>query len=144
MTVSFRIFPDRGLVVVRYAGFAVLDETFKAFEEYAAHPDYSHGHKHLVDLTELTGYEKDYARIMQIQATKADHLAQYGTQSLIVYLAPTPISQELSALIVRPWEDTDAIVPVIQYNESQALAILGQSETSIQALFAAADRDALQ
>ncbi len=144
MPLSFRIFPDRGLVVVRYEGKAGVDETMRVFAEYATHPDFAPGQKQLVDLTALTSYEKDYVRIMEMQAQKADHLNAPGTQSLVVYLAPTPAAQEMTTLIMRSWEDVDAIVPVIQHSEAEALAILGQPENSLDALYAAADRDALQ
>lgn len=134
MPLSFRIFPRRGLVVVRYEGEATVAETLKVFGEYAAHPDFAPGQKQLVDLSRLQSYEKNYVRIMQLQAAKADHLNTPGTQSLVVYLAPTPAAQEMTALIMRSWEEIDAIVPVIQHSEAEALAILGQPETTVDML----------
>ena len=139
MALTFRIFPERGLVVARYAGLARIDDTMRVFAEYAAHPDFAPGQKQLVDLTDVTAYEKDYVRIMEMQARKADHMNVPGAQSLVVYLAPTPAAQEMTALIMRSWEDVDAIVPVIQHTEAEALAILGQPETTLTALYAAAD-----
>ena len=139
MALTFRIFPERGLVVARYSGVARIDDTMRVFAEYAAHPDFAPGQKQLVDLTDVTAYEKDYVRIMEMQARKADHMNAPGAQSLVVYLAPTPAAQEMTALIMRSWEDVDAIVPVIQHTEAEALAILGQPETTLTALYAAAD-----
>ena len=144
MPLSFRIFSRRGLVVVRYEGEARIDDTMRAFAEYASHTDFAPGQKQLIDLTQITSYEKDYARVMQMQAIKADSLTGKGEQALMVYLAPTPAAQELSGLIVKSWEDVDSVVPMIQHSEAQALAILGQPETTLEALYAAEDRDALQ
>ena len=143
MPLRFRIFPDRGLVVVRYSGFATVDETMRAFAAYTAHPDFAPGQKQLVDLTEITGYEQDYVRIMQMQARKADYMNVPAAQALVVYLAPTPTAQEMGHLITRSWEDVDAIVPVIQEDELKALTILGQPETTLAELYAAYDRDVL-
>lgn len=37
MAVTFRILPDRGLVYVRYADFAGLEESFRLFAAYTQH-----------------------------------------------------------------------------------------------------------
>ncbi|WP_299282201.1 hypothetical protein [uncultured Tateyamaria sp.] len=144
MPVSFRIFPRRGLVVVRYAGFATIDETVAASRAYVGDRHYAAGQKQLVDMTDITGFEKDYVRFMELQATKAERLAGAGVQSLVVYIAPTPISKEVSAMFMRSWADVDAVVPLVQDSEANALALLGQSETSIASLLPCVDGPALQ
>ncbi|WP_299145095.1 hypothetical protein [uncultured Tateyamaria sp.] len=144
MPVIFRIFPDRGLVVVRYSGLAAIDDTMAATQAYTAHPHYAPGQKQLVDLSGVTGYEKDYVRFMMMQASKAGRFANAGIQSLVVYIAPTPIAQEMSALFIRSWDDVDAVVPMVQHSESEALALLGQPETTVDALLTPADGRALQ
>ena len=144
MPVGFHIFPDRGLVVVRYSGVAAIRDTVEATKAYVSHPDFAHGQKQLVDLTELTDYERDYVGFMLMQASKAGRFASSGTQSLVVYVAPTPIGQELAALFLKSWDDVDAVVPMVQESEAQALAMLGQPETSIPVLLAAVDGPALQ
>ena len=136
MAVSFQILPARGLVIVTYRGDANVEETMRVFAEYVAHPDFQPGHKQLIDLTLITGYEKDFVRLMETQAIKAESLVGKGTQSLMVYLTPTRISQSMSAMIVKSWEDVDAVVPLVQHNEADALAILGQPENSIAELLA--------
>jgi hypothetical protein len=136
MTVTFRILPDRGLVVVRYTGHATLDETVVASNAYLEHADFALGQKQLVDLTHITGFEKDYVRFMNMQAEKAARLACAGVQSLAVYIAPTPVSRDLSAMFVRSWADTDAVVLLVQHTEAEALALLGQPEDSIDMLLA--------
>ena len=136
MAVEFRIVPERGLVVVCYTGHATIDDTSRASRAYVAHPNYSAGQKQLVDMTQITGYEKDYVRFMNMQAIKAGRLAGAGVQSLVVYIAPTPVSQDVSAMFIRSWADVDAVVPMVQHSEPEALAILGQPEKSIAALLA--------
>jgi hypothetical protein len=134
MPVRFHIFPERGLVVVRYSGFATINDTMAATKAYLAHPDYSAGQKQLVDMTQITGYEKDYVRFMNMQAAKAGRLATAGVQSLVVYIANTPESLDVSTMFIRSWIDVDAVVPMLQHTEADALTILGQPEDTIDVL----------
>lgn len=138
MSVSFRIFPDRGLVVVTYIGEARIEDTMRAFTEYTQHPNFQPGHKQLIDLTGITGYEKDFVGLMESQALKAESLVGQGTETLMVYLAPTAPSRSMSSMITKSWEGIDAVVPLIQHSEAEALALLGQPESSLAELRAEA------
>ncbi|WP_299614267.1 hypothetical protein [uncultured Tateyamaria sp.] len=144
MPIRFRIFPDRGLVVVRYSGFVTIDDTMGATRTYVAHPHYAPGQKQLIDFSAITDYERDYVRFMLMQAKKAGRFASSGTQSLVVYIAPTQISQELSALFIKSWDDVDAVVPMVQNSESEALTLLGQPESSVDMLMPPVGGQALQ
>ncbi|MCB4379250.1 hypothetical protein [uncultured Tateyamaria sp.] len=144
MPIRFRIIPDRGLVVVRYSGFVTIDDTLGATQTYLAHPHYALGQKQLVDFSSITDYERDYVRFMQMQATKVDRFANSGVQSLVVYIAPTQISQELSALFIKSWDNVDAVVPMVQHSESEALTLLGQPEKSLDMLLPPVGKQALQ
>lgn len=130
MSVSFHIFPDRGLVYVHYAGFARLDDTMAAFAAYAAHPDTRRGQKQLVDLSAVTGYEQDFTKLMHVQAQKAGVFTDDGIQTLMVYFAPTPLSRDLARLVLRSWEPFDSVIALIQEDEAQSLELLGQPERS--------------
>tara|TARA_B110000902_G_scaffold239934_1_gene288972 strand:+ start:89 stop:511 length:423 start_codon:yes stop_codon:yes gene_type:complete len=136
MTVNFCIIPERGLVVVRYSDFAAIDDTMAASKAYLAHPDYAAGQKQLVDFTNITGYEKDYVRFMNLQAAKAEQLGDAGEQWLVVYVAPTPLAQDVSAMFIRSWADVFEVVVLVQHSEAEALALLGQPEKTIDALLA--------
>ncbi len=144
MPVTFRIIPERGLVVVWYAGYATVDETLAATHAYITHPDYAPGQKQIIDLSKIEKFERDYVRFMNMQASKAERLANADAQSLAVYVAPTPVSQDVAAMFVRSWEVVDAVVPLVQHNEADALALLGQPETSIKALLALTDGQLLK
>ena len=144
MPVTFRIIPDRGLVVVWYAGHATIDETLAATKSYITHPDYAAGQKQLIDLSQIESFEKDYVRFMNMQAAKAERFTNSGVESLAVYIAPTPISQEVSEMFARSWEDVDAVVPLVQLSEADGLALLGQPEATINELMATVDEKTLQ
>lgn len=139
MSVSFKIFPDRGLVVVTYQGEADTNETMRAFAEYTAHPDFQPGHKQLIDLTQITGYKNDFVRLMEMQAIKAQSIVGNGMETLMVYLAPTAISQSMGTMITKSWDDVDDVVPLIQHSAAEALALLGQPETTMADLMARLD-----
>ena len=136
MPVEFRIFPKRGLVVVRYSGYATVNDTLTATEAYISHPDYVAGQKQLVDMTAVAGFEKDYVQFMGMQAQKTERLVRSDLQSLVVYIAPTAISRDLSALFVRSWIGIDSVVPLVQDSESKALELLGQPEETLDILMA--------
>ena len=145
MPVRFRILPDRGLVVVRYEGHAAIDDTMRATRAYVSHPHYAPGQKQLVDFSAITGYEKDYVRFMEMQAKKAGRFTSSRTQSLVVYIAPTPISQELASLFFKSWNDVHAVVPIVQDCEIEALTLLGEADKTVDMLLMpAAGRKALQ
>ncbi len=125
MPVSFRILKSHKLVYVRYEGHANIDETIASFGQYASHPDCEPGQNQLIDLSGLTGYDKDFARMMETQAQKADVFLADGAQPMVVYLSPTKISQKMSAMIVKSWEPFVAIIPIIVQSVSEACDILG-------------------
>lgn len=136
MPVNFDIFPERGLVLVRYSGYATVNDTSVATKAYISHPKYAAGQKQLVDMTDITGFETDYVQFMNMQARKTKRLVSSGVQSLVVYVAPTAISRNLSEMFVRSWADVSTVVPLIHPSEAEALALLGQPEKTIDTLLA--------
>ena len=134
MPVEFKILPKRGLVVVRYSGHAAVEDTLTATKAYVSHPEYSAGQKQLVDMSGITSFERNHVQFMKMQAEKAERLANSGLQSLVVYFAPTAVGQDLSAMFIRSWIDVDAVVPLVQHSEAEALALLGQQEKTLDIL----------
>jgi len=124
--------------VVEYEGYSTIDELQQTSAAYVAHPDYVAGQKQLVNMTHITGFEKDYVRFMKIQAAKAERLAGAGVQSLCVYVAPTPVSKEIATLFTRTWADIVNVVTMVQDTEAEALTLLGQPEGSIDEMLRAA------
>ncbi|MBY6046901.1 hypothetical protein [Vannielia litorea] len=133
MPLTYRIFPDIGLVYVRYEGHAGIPETMETFGRYMSDPGFRPGQKQLVDLSAVTSWDKDYAALLGIQAKKAEAFLR-GPETIMVYYAPTPQTAEMARLIMRSWEDLDAIVPILQDTERGTLEVLGLSETSFDAL----------
>jgi hypothetical protein len=52
-------------------------------------------------------------QFMGMQARKTERLVRSDLQSLVVYIAPTATSRDLSAMFVRSWIDIGSVVPLI-------------------------------
>lgn len=139
MPVRFQILPKHGLVYVRYDGFARFEDTNSVFARYASDPEARPGQKHLVDLSRMTGMERDFVKLMEMQAKKADVFMGTGQQTLMVYYAPTPVSLELAHIILRSWEPVDMVIARIQEEETKALTLLGLKVQTFADLLAPSD-----
>ena len=136
MAVTFRILPDRGLVYVRYVDFALIDESIQAFSAYMNHPDCRPGQKHLIDLAAVVGFERDYPRLMALQAFMARLYVGTDIQTMAAFFAPSREAQEMTTPVLRSWEGHDQVVVRVLDNEAEALAFLGLTETRIADLLA--------
>ena len=138
MSVSYRILKSLGIVYVRYQGTIRIREGMELFAEYAQHSDCRPGQKQFVDLSEVTDIERDYSKLMEMQAMKTDVFLAGGTQPIIIYFAPTDTARAMAAMIIKSWEPFSAVVPLIIEDEAEALNILGLEEQSIAQLLTAA------
>lgn len=138
MPVSFHIFKERGLVYVRYEGFATPDESLTAFGEYAQHPDCRPGQKQIVDFSKVTGFSNDFVKLMELQANKAEVFMGHGEETLIVYLATNEMTLTMARTVEKSWEPFPSVVPIVLQNEADSLALLGQPERSFADLLQAA------
>ncbi len=138
MPVTFRILNSRALVYVRYEGFASLQDSFDAFAAYARHPDCHPGQRQFVDLTAITGVERNFVKIMELQAVKAEVFVAHGQQTLVAYYAPSDLARNAAALAARAWDGVSGVVARIFDTEEAALAFLGQAETRVADLVAKA------
>ncbi|MEZ5797299.1 MAG: hypothetical protein R3D63_07425 [Paracoccaceae bacterium] len=136
MPVSFRILRDRGLVYVRYWGFAGAEESKRAFAAYMQHPDCRPGQRHLVDMSDITESDMDFTNLMALQALKADLFVGRPEQTLLVYLAPNEAARRMARTVLRSWESFDHVSARVAETEAQALALLGEPERQIADLLA--------
>jgi hypothetical protein len=135
MPASFRIYPERDLVHVRYTGHARVDEGHAAFGAYLKHPDYRPGQKQLVDLSGITGFEADFAELIALQARKAEAFLTDGPPTMIVYFATTPEALRMCQMILRSWEGISSVIARVLESEEDALAVLGDRATRLEDLF---------
>lgn len=125
MPVQFQILPQQNIVYVCYSGLMRVEDSLRAFGAYAQHPDARPGQRHLIDLSRITDMERDFAQIMQLQATKAADLAMRETETLMVYFANTPVSLKAAALAKNGWSASQGVIAIVQETEAAALQALG-------------------
>jgi hypothetical protein len=136
MAVSYRILSEHALVYVRYEGMAGLDDGFKAFEAYLRDPLCRPGQKQFIDLSGVTEIERDFPQLMAFQAFKALQFVAPAQQTLLVYFAPSKISQIMANLSLRSWAGFDHVAARMMEDEAAAMEFLGLRERRIAALLA--------
>lgn len=122
------------MVYVQYSGLMLVEDSLKAFGAYARHPDARPGQRHLIDLSRITDIERDFARVMQLQATKAADLTMRKTETLMVYFANTPASLKAATLAKNGWSASQGVIAIVQETEEAALVALSLAAASINAL----------
>jgi hypothetical protein len=134
MPVAFRILPQHALVLVTYSGVAGLQETIERTVECARHPDFDLRLRHLVDVSGITGYERDFPDFFAMQARVMESYPPQGQDQIFVFLAPTRMGQEMAQMVRRSWDGLDWAIVRIIADEAQAMSLLGLREQSISEL----------
>lgn len=139
MPVTVQIIPEHNLVYVRYTGAMLVSETAEALAEFAKHPLAGPGLRHLVDLTRLTDIDRDYAKFMELQATKLETMSGHGIETFMVYYATTPIGLQAANLGKNGWTPESGVVAIVLEDEEHALHALGVPYASIETMLARVD-----
>ena len=128
MPVNYRVYPEQSLVYVRCFGEVTVEQSLTSFRQYTQDPEYAEGQSQLIDLTDVTKYERNFAEIISLQA----HLAEafVSTQlpsvspSYMIYVAPTEMTQAMAMASLRSWKNLPSIIPLVVQNLDEALEIL--------------------
>ncbi len=135
MAISVRILPDLGLVYIRYSGRMTLAETGAAFADYMAHPEFRPGQKQLVDFTEISEWERDLPKLMELQARKAEAFHDPHHSTMVVAVAPSAETRKLADLVSRSWDAVDGVVYLVAESHDHALDLLGVRSDTLTELF---------
>lgn len=125
MPLTYQIMPEINLVYVRYWGVCALADTDRVFAEYAADPQFRPDQKHLIDLKGVVEYERTFSEMAKLQARKADTLMKSKRPTIMVYYAPTRLSQTIARNVLKSWDGLGAVVGRIARDEREALDMLG-------------------
>lgn len=136
MPVDIRVLPERNLVLAIYTGVAGLRETTERAAECAAHPGFRASMRHLVDLSRITGYERDFPGFFAMQAKVMEDFVSPGGDHIFLFYAPTRAGQEMANMVRRSWEGLERAIIVVHDDEAEALATLGLRERRIEDLVA--------
>ena len=124
MPVTLCIRPDVGVMFVNFSGHATAAEAVAACKDYQDHPDFSAGQKHLINFSDVTSFEGDFTKLMELQAKLLDGLTD-DQQVLFVFCAPTPLSQQLAQYSVNAWKDSDKVIARLLDSEVAAMDVVG-------------------
>ena len=124
MPVTFTVLPAHNLVHVHCNGLVTVAETMTAFDTYSAHPDTHPGQSQLVDLTGVTDYERDFARIMSLQAHQVDVYLEAENPIFLIFVAPNELTLTMAMSSVRSWQNLPGVIPLVLSSLDEALAVL--------------------
>jgi len=135
MAIDFRILPEVGLVYIRYSGTMTVEESGRALAGYLQHPDYRPGQKQLVDLTDVEEWERDFPKLMALQARKAEAFYKPEAPTLVAAIAPSAKARQVADFISRTWDAFENVAYLVSETEDQALELLGIGASSVAELF---------
>ena len=128
MAVEFRILPDLALVAVRYSGIAQLAETVAKLQACATHPDFHPAFRHVVDLRDVTDFERDILGFFKMQAQAAEQFAaniQGEHPFHMVMLAPAGPAWEMADLVRKTWEGLGLTIVRVVDTPDAVIDLLG-------------------
>jgi len=125
MPLSYQIFADHNLNVVRYQGYVRAEETLEVFYTYLNDPYFQPNQLQLVDLTHVTGAQVDLEKMLAMQAEKVKRLLPNGGRIQMAVLAPNDVSRAMASLVQKSWEPFPADVYICETTESEAARLLG-------------------
>ncbi len=132
-----RIFPEHNLAYIRYSGKVTIDDYAAVVQEYTSHPQFSIEQKQLIDLRYMTDVERDYARIIALQAKIAEYAIGTAPEILSIAIAPTPIAMEAVRLVYQSWDDLDTpVARKVVRDVPEAADLLGIPLETLNALIA--------
>lgn len=124
------------MALFTYSGFITLAEAQAVVAAYAEHPASQRWMRQLCDLSAVTGVEHNFLEFLRMQAKFVEALMPIGRDLLVMFYAPTKGGQDLAHMARKSWAGLNSVIVLIQQTEAEALALLGQRETSIAELLA--------
>ena len=134
MPVKFHILPQRNLILFTYSGMVGLQESMDAVSACARSAEYRPWMRQLCDLSLVTGVEKDFPKLLKMQAKFAEDLQDNGHDLIVLFYAPNKAGQELADMARRSWDGLNSVIVMVQTHEAEALALLGLRETRMDEL----------
>ncbi|PWK62424.1 hypothetical protein [Roseicyclus mahoneyensis] len=134
MAARYKIFGQFSLVYIQYTGVATATQATDVFIQYMKDPERKSGHRHFVDLSAVTGLERDFAALFRLQALKAEWLMQNESPTMMVYLAPSVLSLRIAHQVLRSWEGLDGAIIRLAEDWDGAMDIFGLPRNALDHL----------
>lgn len=139
MAINYKVIPSKGLIYIRYSGIMGVQESREAMSAFMRHPSYQPGLKQLINLSEITDWERDYTAFMMYQAEQLELFKGISMPTMMVCIAPTQMTQQVAAMVLKSWDVVSDVISVVVRHEDEALQVLGLGEPSLAALLQTAD-----
>ena len=139
MPVTFHILPKRQLILFYYKGLITLQESMDIVAEAASHPDYRPWLRQLCDLSAVTGVERDFPKLLKMQARILEDLDPGAEDLMVLFYAPTAPGQEMAHMAQKSWEGLNSVIVRIQDTEAAVLDLLGLPEQRLSDLLQLVD-----
>jgi hypothetical protein len=135
MSVQYQVLPRLNLALFAYSGQVTFAEALAAVAAVARHPDHHDTMRQLCDLSGVTGVERDFPALMQMQARMAEDLLPVRGERIVVFYAPHRAAQQMASMARKSWDGLDQVLVRVVDSEDQALALLGLKHAAISELF---------
>ena len=131
MPLAFRILGDHNLVYVSCTGFITVSNALEAFRSYSDHHDFRPGQSQLIDLSDVTGYERDFTKIMSFQAQQADVYLLSDAPIHLIFVATNDLTRSMAMSALRSWEDVSGVVPLLLSSIEEAETVLSLNKHAL-------------
>lgn len=139
MPVTFQILPQRQLILFCYKGLITLQESMDIVAAAAAHPAYRPWMRQLCDLSGVTGVERDFPKLLKMQARILEDLDPGAEDLMVLFYAPTGPGQEMAHMAQKSWEGLNSVIVRIQDSEAAVMDLLGLAEARLEDLLQLVD-----
>lgn len=140
MAVDFAILAELNVVFVRCHGDVNVAQTLAAFERYVSSEDFRPGQSQLVDLTNVTSYERDFTQIMSLQALQAEAYFNPNGSTHLIYVAPNEKTQKMAMASLRSWRNVPGVVPLLVLDVEAALEVLSVDASKAESILGFANQ----
>jgi hypothetical protein len=135
MPVTYKVLPERNLIVFNYWGDLTPAEAQAAVVEAMQHPMAKSTMRHLCDVSRVTAIERDHVGMMKMQSRIIESLELNSQDVMVVFYAPTKTGLQIAQMARKSWEGLDRAIVLVQQTEAGALALLGLPDHSLDDLF---------
>lgn len=137
MPINITIFETMNLAHVRFQGYATAAESSDAFQAYLNHPKSRPDQNNIVDLSRVTEFDPEYAKISQFHAQMDAGVAFVKATPIYVHIANTPVSKRMAQLTMNALSVSPNITVRVVETEEHALEVLGLPYKTMAQLYEA-------
>jgi hypothetical protein len=140
MSVQFKIFPDWNLLVFTYSEHVTYQESSEVVAAATTHPAHRKGMRQLCDVSQVTSVERNFPKLMKMQAKMAEDLALQAPELFVIFYAPNRAGRQLAEMARRSWEGLDSVIVLVHDREANVISTLGLPEMTLGALLETANQ----